>query len=85
MNIKLDLYGAFRQFGKNNIVLDIPIGSTVPELRAHLCDYLEKAGMIVEDQLIQASVFATDDKILSDADSIADFKTLCILPPVCGG
>lgn len=85
MNIKLDLYGAFRQFGKCNIVLDVPLGTTVRELRVHLCDYLKKAGMAVEDQLIQASVFATDERILSDADSVGGLKALCILPPVCGG
>lgn len=85
MNIKLDLYGAFRQLGVNNFILDVPVNSTVGSLRQIVKGLLKDNKAQISEQLIQMSVFATDESILKDTDALIDVKSLSLLPPVCGG
>ncbi|MFZ3228890.1 MAG: MoaD/ThiS family protein [Pseudobdellovibrio sp.] len=85
MNVNLHLYGSFRQLGLSQITLDISADATVKDLRKSLEKYLIKEKSEISSNLIQASVFATNESILNDYDQIVNGMSVAILPPVCGG
>ena len=85
MKLKLDLYGAFRQLGVNNFILEVPENSTVGGLRQIVKEHIKDNNAQISEQLIQMSVFATDESVLKDNDELENIQSLSLLPPVCGG
>jgi len=81
MEIKLQLFGAFRKYG-SEIILEIPDGGLVADLRTSL----EKSLGESSSRLIKISRFATDKTMLDDDSEItSNISVLAILPPVSGG
>ncbi len=84
MRVRLRLFGAFRDAdARGELVLDLPPGSTVALLRAHL-----KAALAAprHAQLVDVSALASDAGLLPDSDVLGGADVcLSVLPPVCGG
>lgn len=83
-DIRIKLFGGFRQFRTESVLtLELAPTSTIADLRRSV------AGMFDSDQnalsLLKASVFATDERVLDDSESVPDDADLALLPPVCGG
>ena len=76
--MKIKFFGAFRQYGES-IDLPVELPSTVADVKDALQSKLDD-GALVSD-----SVLANDNRILRDADIIADESCLSILPPISGG
>jgi molybdopterin converting factor small subunit len=77
------LFGAFRQFGSApTLRVSVPDGGTVADLRAAVAASLPSGNA---HSLLRASAFATDDRMLDDADVLPASDELAVLPPVCGG
>lgn len=85
ISVSISLYGAFRQLGVNQIVLEVPERSRVADLREILEDHLKSTAVKIPASLIKASAFATDEFVLNDGDEVTGLKSVAILPPVCGG
>ncbi len=85
--VRLRLFGAFREVGGAELTLEVPGGTTVASLRAHLKEAL--ARMLParrHDQLVDLSALASDTAILPESHLLGDSDVcLSILPPVCGG
>jgi molybdopterin converting factor small subunit len=90
VRVSIRLFGAFRKYGDGSeIALDVPRGTTVAALRAHLGEVLRRgcAGFAEQD-LLDVSVLADDEQIREDAQPLGrgvDRVALAVLPPVCGG
>ena len=85
INVKLCLYGGFRQLGTNEIILKMQDNACVDELRQELKQYIQQSKVKIPEQIVGISVFATDECILSDSDPVSGHLSLSVLPPVCGG
>jgi molybdopterin converting factor small subunit len=85
LNVKISLYGAFRQLGVNEVFVEVPEMSTVADLRKALEKYLKNFEQKISGPLVKASVFATDESVLKESDKVEGLKSLAIFPPVCGG
>jgi molybdopterin converting factor small subunit len=85
--VRLRLFGAFREVGAAELTLEVPSGTTVASLRAHVKEAL--ARMLParrHDQLVDLSALASDSAILTESHLLGDRDVcLSILPPVCGG
>ena len=85
MKIKLQLFGAFRQYS-NEIELDLDEGCAISDLRKKLLDTLkEKKVSFNVEGLIDSSRFSNDEAILEEDSVINKNDNLAILPPVSGG
>lgn len=81
--VDVRLFGAFRQFGAEpTLRVDVAEDATVADVRAAIGARLEGDNV---HSLLRASAFATDDRVLNDADAVPSGPELAILPPVCGG
>lgn len=90
VRVSVRLFGAFRKYGDGSeIAVEVPRGTTVAALRRHLGDALRRCcAAFAEQQLLDVSVLADDERILEDGEPLgwgADRVALAILPPVCGG
>ena len=79
MEIKLQLFGAFRPFGEE-LILSLPDGAVVSDIRASLASAIE-----ANQGLIDSSRFATETEVLSDDATLEDGAVIAIIPPVAGG
>ena len=82
--IRIKLFGGFRQLrSESTLVVDLESASTVADLRSRI------ARVFRDDEnalgLLKASAFATDSRVLDDAESVPGDAELALLPPVCGG
>lgn len=81
--IDIRLFGAFRQFGSRpSLTVDVPQEAIVSELRAAVERRLPGDNARA---LLQASVFATDERTLDESEPVPFDHDLSVLPPVCGG
>lgn len=77
------LFGGLRPNGpRPTITVRIGDGATVAAVRAALAEHL---GSEHARALLDASAFATDERVLDDGESVPDVRELSALPPVCGG
>ena len=82
-DVDIRLFGAFRQFGSDpTISITVHDGSTVGEVRIAIASRLPGENARA---LLRASVFATDDRVLDDAEPLPTATEVAVLPPVCGG
>lgn len=84
-DVKLHLYGVFRQLGVSEITINIPEKATIGNLRDIFKKHVSYLNTGVSERIINISAFATDERILMDCDIASEHKSLSILPPVCGG
>lgn len=85
MNITIQTFGAFRQFGRN-IIIELNDGACVSDIRQPLNLALkDNVAKFDIAGLIESSRFATEIEILSEDAIIAAGSVITILPPVSGG
>ncbi len=85
MQITVQTFGAFRQFGRQ-IILELADDAIVSDVRQPLVnalvDYKAKFDI---DGLVESSRFATETSILDEQHRLTENMLLTILPPVSGG
>ena len=89
MKVKVELFGASRDFSKNNIIeLDINNNSTIKDIRHEMIIYLEKNfnGNQNYIKILNSSAFCSErDRIVSDNYKITENEKIGIIPPIGGG
>lgn len=86
MPIEIRLFGAFRDFDPAaSITLDIPEPATVADVRHAFDAYARDRWPDWRPALLRASVFASEQRVLRDAEPVPDDGRLAVLPPVSGG
>ena len=86
--VRLRLFGAFRDVARGGeLTLDVPPGTTVANLRAHVKEELARAVPTRRHvELVDLSALASESAILPESHPLGDGDVcLSILPPVCGG
>ena len=81
MKLKLLYFAQLReQAGANEEHLEVPVGSTVSDLRQHLRELYPQLGSTLKGVAIAVNLeYAEDDRLLEEDDSVA------LIPPVSGG
>ena len=89
MKIKIELFGAARDFSEENYLeLTIPENITIKEVRNNLMNYIQNKYPDNSNylEIVKNSAFANDqDVIVQDNYKLSTEKKLCIIPPVGGG
>lgn len=85
MQITLQTFGAFRQFGQN-ISLELSDDAKVADIRVPLVSALAEFSANFDIAgLIESSRFATETEILGEDAILQNGNLITILPPVSGG
>ena len=89
MKIKIELFGASRDFSKqNSLHFDLDQNSTIKDLRKKLIDYLDYNfnGNENYKKIVKSSAFCSEDNnIVSDNYKITNNEKIAIIPPIGGG
>ena len=89
MNMKLELYGASRDFSKESfIIFNLKEKSTIKELRVAIIKFIETNFKDNESykKIVNSSAFCSDkDEIVSDNYKISNNERVAIIPPIGGG
>ena len=88
MNIKIELFGAARDFSKQNILeLNIENNSSLKDIRAKMIEYIKKNFSNNENyiKIINSSAFSSKESIISDNYKITNNEKIAIIPPIGGG
>ena len=89
MKIKVELFGASREFSKNNLIeFEIKNNSTIKNIRDEMINYLDLNFNGNKDfkKIVETSVFCTENNnIVSDNYKITKNEKIAIIPPIGGG
>ena len=89
MKIKIELFGASREFSKNNLIeFDIKNNSTIKDIRIELKNYLDQnfKGNKNFIKIVNSSAFCSENNnIVSDNYKITKNEKIAIIPPIGGG
>lgn len=87
ITLTIQLFGAFRPYGAGEaILLDVPQGTSVMDVKNHLKAALKKAWPDFDKEaLVDESALADDSQVLVEDATLTESTKLAILPPVCGG
>ena len=89
MKIKIELFGASRDFSnQNSLHFDLDQNSTINDLRKKLIDYLDYNfnGNENYKKIVKSSAFCSEDNnILRDNYKITKNEKIAIIPPIGGG
>jgi molybdopterin converting factor small subunit len=89
MKIKLELFGASRDFsGKNYLEFDLKEKSSIKDLRNEILNFIENnfKGNNDYKKLVQSSAFCSEkNNIVSDNYKIIKDQKIGIIPPIGGG
>ncbi len=89
MKIKVELFGASREFSKNNLIeFEIKNNSTIKNIRDEMINYLDLNFDGNKDfkKIVKNSVFCTENNnIVSDNYKITKNQKIAIIPPIGGG
>ena len=89
MKIKVELFGASREFSKNNLIeFDIKNNATVKDIRDEMINYLEINfdGNKNFKKIVETSAFCSENNnIISDNYKIKKNEKIAIIPPIGGG
>ena len=89
MNIKIELFGAARDFSKQNILkLNVENNSSLKDIRAKMIEYIKKNFSNNENyiKIINSSAFSSKENIIiSDNYKITNNEKIAIIPPIGGG
>ena len=89
MNIKIELFGAARDFSKQNILeLNIENNSSLKDIRAKMIEYIKKNFNNNNNyiKIINSSAFSSNENIIiSDNYKIKNNEKIAIIPPISGG
>ena len=89
MKIKVELFGASREFSKDNLIeFEIKNNSTIKNIRDKMIIYLDQNFNGNKDfkKIVENSVFCTENhNIVSDNYKITKNEKIAIIPPIGGG
>ena len=89
MKIKVELFGASREFSKNNLIeFDIKNNATIKDIRDEMINYLEINfdGNKNFKKIVETSAFCSENNnIISDNYKITKDEKIAIIPPIGGG
>ena len=89
MNVKIELFGAARDFNKKNILeLNVDDNSSLKDIRAKMIEYIKKNFSNNENyiKIINSSAFSSKENIIiSDNYKITNNEKIAIIPPIGGG
>ena len=89
MKVKIELFGASRDFSnKNSLDIEVDYNSTIKDIRNKIIDYLDKKfnGNEGYKKIVNSSTFCSaDNNIVSDNYKITKSEKLAIIPPIGGG
>jgi molybdopterin converting factor small subunit len=89
MKIKLELFGASREFSKKSYLkFSLKEKSSIKDLRNEILNFVEKNfnGNNNYKKLVQSSTFCSEENnIVSDNYKITKDQTVGIIPPIGGG
>ncbi len=86
ITLSIRMFGAFRKHHQGALLLNIASGSTVSAVKKAIAEKLRQMNPdFSDDELIDKSVLADNQRILGTDECINGSDTLAILPPVCGG
>ena len=89
MKIKLELFGASRDFsGENYLEFDLKEKSSIKDLRNEILNFIENnfKGNNDYKKLVQSSAFCSEkNNIVSDNYKITKDQKIGIIPPIGGG
>ena len=89
MKIKVELFGASREFSENNLIeFEIKNNSTIKNIRDEMINYLDLNFDGNKDfkKIVETSVFCTENNnIVSDNYKITKNQKIAIIPPIGGG
>ena len=89
MKIKLELFGASRDFSDNNhLEIEVKNKASVEDLRNEIINYIDKNFKGNENfiKVVKSSAFCSEnDEIISDNYKITKDQKISIIPPIGGG
>ena len=89
MKIKVELFGASREFSKNNLIeFEIKNNATIKDIRDEMINYLEINfdGNKNFIKIVETSAFCSENNnIISDNYKIKKDEKIAIIPPIGGG
>ena len=89
MKIKIELFGASREFSKNNYIeFKVSNNSKIKDIRVEIMKYLDQNfnGNENYKKIVKSSAFCSEDNnIVSDNYKITKNEKICIIPPIGGG
>ena len=89
MKIKVELFGATREFSKNNLIeFEIKNNATIKDIRDEMINYLEINfdGNKNFKKIVESSAFCSENNnIVSDNYKITKDEKIAIIPPIGGG
>ena len=89
MKIKLELFGASRDFSeKDHLEIEVKDEASVEDLRDEIFKYLDKNFEGNENfiKIVKSSAFCSEDnEIISDNYKITKDQKIAIIPPIGGG
>ena len=89
MKIKVELFGASREFSKNNLIeFEIKNNATIKDIRDEMINYLEINfdGNKNFKKIVETSTFCSENNnIISDNYKITKDEKIAIIPPIGGG
>ena len=86
MNETVQLFGAFRDWQTDApLTLSLADDARIADVRAALAAHAQAHWPGFRAGLLQVSAFASDTRILRDADPVPGDGRLAVLPPVNGG
>ena len=89
MKIKVELFGASREFNKNNVIeFEIRNNLTIKDIRDEMINYLDQNFNGNKDykKIVETSVFCSENNnIVSDNYKITKNEKIAIIPPIGGG
>jgi len=86
ITLKIRLFGAFRKFQSNPIVLTVAPGISVNAIKSALAaELLSLHSTFKDTELINKSAIANEISVLEPNICLTEDAELAILPPVCGG
>ena len=89
MKIKVELFGASREFSKNKLIeFEIKNNATIKDIRDEMINYLEINfdGNKNFKKIVETSAFCSENNnIISDNYKIKKDEKIAIIPPIGGG
>ena len=89
MKIKIELFGASREFSKNNYIeFKVSNNSKIKDIRVEIIKYLDQNfnGNENYKKIVKSSAFCSEDNnIVSDNYKITENEKISIIPPIGGG
>ena len=89
MKIKIELFGASREFSKNNYIeFKVSNNSKIKDIRVEIIKYLDQNfnGNENYKKIVKSSAFCSEDNnIVSDNYKITKNEKIAIIPPIGGG